>query len=306
MESYPRTSAIIEKILKKKPMHRKFLNRSIAKLGKSESIEVEKYLEFLEKEDVSQNQIADSYLIIVDDTFKEELYFRQSGHYRFSTFKEADEAVYGNADYMKQYMIGLALSSFWWSNHMEMRRFFQKQLPKITNIKGIYREVGPGHGMYFLESLHNCNFDTYEGIDISPTSVKMTKSIIDSGFFGDFSNVNIEIIEADFFADRDLVPANVMVMGEVLEHVEDPGRFLAQSYKTTTDDTFFFLTTCINAPAIDHLYNPETIENLEELFNEHGFIVSDKCIIPRDGATLEQCEKERLAINVAYVLEKSV
>ena len=305
MELPQKTSVIIEKILKKKPMHRKFLNRAIAKLDKNEVAEVEKYLEFLEKEGTTEEQIADSYLIIVEDTFKEELYFRKSGHYRFSTFKEADEAVYGNADYMKQYMIGLALSSFWWSNHMEMRRFFQMQLPKINNIKGTYREVGPGHGMFFLESLRECNFDRYEGIDISPTSVEMTKSIINSGFFGNFTNANIEIIEADFFAENDLSPADVMVMGEVLEHVEDPGRFLAQSYNTTTNDTFFFLTTCINAPAIDHLYNPETIQNLENLFVEYGFSVSDKCIVPRDGATLEQCEKEKLAINVAYVLEKS-
>lgn len=285
-------------------MHRKFLNRSVSRLSEIESREVEKYLEFLGKEGISQSQISNSYLIIVDDTFKEELYFRESGHYRFSTFNEANAAVYDNAVYMKQYMIGLALSSFWWSNHMEMRRFFQKQLPKIGNNTGIYREVGPGHGMYFLESLRNCNFSRYEGIDISPTSVKMTNSIINSGFFGDFNDINISVIEADFFADRDSLPADVLVMGEVLEHVEEPGMFLEQSYKTLADDAFFFLTTCINAPAIDHLYNPETVENLEKLFLEHGFSVDDRCIIPRDGASLEECEKQRLAINVAYVLKK--
>lgn len=304
MNKHPKTNAVVKEVLKKKPMHRKFLNRSISRLNDQELNEVEKYLEFLEKENITESQVSTSYLIIVDDTFKEEVYFRKNGSYRFSTFDEANEAVYANADYMKKYMIGLALSSFWWSNHMEMRRFFQRQLPRFSNNTGIYREVGPGHGMYFLESLRNCNFNRYEGIDISPTSVEMTKSIINSGFFGSFNDVHISIVEADFFADNGLDYADVMVMGEVLEHVEDPGMFLEQSYKTTTDDVFFFLTTCINAPAIDHLYNPETVENLEKLFLKHGFNAVDKCIIPRDGATLEQCEEESLAINVAYVLRK--
>jgi 2-polyprenyl-3-methyl-5-hydroxy-6-metoxy-1,4-benzoquinol methylase len=199
-------------------------------------------------------------------------------------------------------MIGLALSSFWWSNHITMRRFFQHHLPEWSNRTGIYREVGPGHGMYFLESIRKCRFQRYEGIDISPTSVAMTRRIINSGFFGSFPNATV--LQADFLAASNLLPADVLVMGEVLEHVEDPGLFLAKSYEMTVSDPVVFLTTCINAPAIDHLYNPETLEKLEHLFVDHGFVIRDRCIVPRDGVTLEVCARDRLAINVAYVLGK--
>jgi len=306
MGNYRKTSVIVDAILAKKPMHRSFLGRAIMNLSEVESAEVENYLLFQEREKITDAQIVESYLTIVHDTFIEEMHFREKGHYRFSTFAEAEAAVYGNADYMKRYMIGLALSSFWWSNHTQIRRFFQQQLPRISNNTGIYREVGPGHGMFFLESLRHCQFSLYEGIDISPTSVEMTKNIVLGGFFGDFKDANINIVEADFLEDKELANADFLVMGEVLEHVEAPDVFLKRAYDTTTDDSIFFLSTCINAPAVDHLYNPETVENLEQLFFEHDYRIVDKCIIPRDGATLEKCVADRLAINVAYVLGKGV
>ncbi len=299
----PLSADIVKLVLARKPMHRKFLQRAIADLIGSERDEVETYLAFLIREGHSPAEIAASYLTIVEDTFIEELRFRETGRYRFSTFAEARTTVYDNHAYMRRYMIGLALSSFWWSNHMKMRRFFQQQLPILSAKSGIYREVGPGHGMYFLESMRHCRFDTYEGIDISPTSVQMTRRVVDSGFFGTFPKAHI--ILGDFLDESPLMPAEVLVMGEVLEHVEDPGAFLRRAYQATTKAPVFFLTTCINAPAIDHLYNPGSIHHLEQLFLDHGFFVRDSCIVPRDGATLDECIGNRLAINVAYVLGKS-
>ena len=299
----PYTDSVIRLVLTTRPMHRKFLMRSISNLTEVEKTEAETYLAFLSNEGLSVDEIADAYLTIVDDTFIEELRFRETGHYRFSSFAETQAEVYNNSDYMYRYMIGLAISSFWWSNHTKMRRFFQEQLPALSAKSGVYREVGPGHGMYFLESLRNCNFSVFEGIDISPTSAEMTKRIINSDFFGSFPHARI--IVGDFLEEQGLVPADILVMGEVLEHVENPGVFLQRSYETTTSKPFFFLTTCINAPAIDHLYNPESVENLEALFAEYGFVIQERCVIPRDGTTLEDCERNRLAINVAYVLSKA-
>ena len=299
----PLSEEVIRLVLAKKPMHRNFLRRAVADLTVSERAEVETYLRFLVHDGVVPSEIAVSYLTIVKDTFVEELRFRETGHYRFSTFAQAQATVYDNPAYMRRYMVGLALSSFWWSNHMKMRRFFQRQLPMLSERSGVYREVGPGHGMYFLESMRHCHFDIYEGIDISSTSVQMTKRVVDSGFFGQFPGARVLL--GDFLDDFSLVPSDVLVMGEVLEHVEDPGAFLRRAYQTTTEDSIFFLTTCVNAPAVDHLFNPETVENLEQLFIAHGYVVGEKCIVPRDGATLDECLRDRLAINVAYVLRKS-
>jgi SAM-dependent methyltransferase len=302
-QGHPLSEQIIKSIIAKKPMHRRFLTRAVDDLSDAERHEVEAYIAFSIGEGVTAEELADSYLTIVEDTFVEELRFRQTGRYRFSSFAEARQAVYDNHDYMRRYMIGLALSSFWWSNHTKMRRFFQRQLPLLASKSGTYREVGPGHGMYFLESMRHCRFESYEGIDISPTSVELTRRVINSGAFGSFPRARVVL--GNFLEEAPLANANVLVMGEVLEHMEDPGMVLRRAYRTTAPDAVLFLTTCINAPAIDHLYNPGTIEALEQLFFDHGFVVQDRCIVPRDGATLDECIRDRLAINVAYVLGKT-
>jgi len=298
----PLSAEVVRLVLASKPMHRKFLLRAIADLSEAERAEVETYIAFQQSGGLGAQRMAEGYLTIVEDTFIEELRFRETGRYRFASFDEARSTVYDNPAYMSRYMIGLALSSFWWSNHMKMRRFFKSHLPLLATRSGIYREVGPGHGMYFLESMRACRFALYEGIDISATSVDMTRRVVDSGYFGSFPHARI--VQADFLAATELQRSDVLVMGEVLEHVEDPGLFLSRAHATTVADPLFFLTTCINAPAIDHLYNPESVGRLEQLFAGHGFVVRDRCIVPRDGASLEDCVRDRLAINVAYLLGK--
>jgi hypothetical protein len=294
---------IVDEVLRRKPMHRKFLTRALDGLTAAETDDVARYIQFLLQEGLTHEQLGTAYLTIVGDTFREELYFREAGRYRFSTFAQARAAVYDNPVYMRDYMIGLALSSFWWANHTALRRFFDAQLPRLKAKSGLYREVGPGHGMYFLEAMRHCAFAVYEGIDISPTSINLTRRIVESGFFGEFPRARL--VHADFLAGGALERSSALVMGEVLEHVENPGVFLRRAHDTLTDDGIFFLTTCINAPAVDHLYNPESVGSLEALFRQHRFAIVDRCVIPRDGASLEQCERERLAINVAYLLHKS-
>jgi hypothetical protein len=297
------TALIVDEVLRRNRMHRRFLNRAIQGLTDTEHEDVARYVQFMLQEGLTHEQLATAYLTIVGDTFREELFFRENGHYRFSTFAQAQSAVYDNPVYMRDYMIGLALSSFWWANHTALRRFFDAQMPHLKTRSGLYREVGPGHGMYFLESMRQCSFDIYEGIDISPTSIGLTRRIVESEFFGSFPRARL--VHADFLAGGTLEPSSALVMGEVLEHVQDPAIFLDRAHETLADDGVFFLTTCINAPAVDHLYNPESVANLESLFAQRGFATIDRCVIPRDGATLEQCEQEKLAINVAYLLQKS-
>ena len=296
------TDAVVTEVLRRKKLHRRFLTKALTGLEPDESLEAERYLEFMGAEGLSHEQIADAYITIVDDTFREELQFRQTGRYRYSTYAEVQSGVYDNPGYMRNYMIGLALSSFWWPNHTQIRRFFKAQLPRLSSHRGLYREVGPGHGMYFLEAMRHGHFEAYEGIDISATSIALTQRIIRGAGTEAFDRARF--VHADFLAGGDLPLASVLVMGEVLEHVEDPAAFLVRAHQTTTADCSFFLTTCVNAPAIDHLYNPASVAALEDLLTGHGFAIRERCVIGRDATSVEECERTRQAINVAYLLVK--
>lgn len=296
-----RCRSIAESTLSKKPMHRKFLRASMAELTPAEHREAERYLAFLDAEGWSGERIAEAYLTIVDDTFQEELFFRETGKYRCSSYREAAERVYDNPGYMERYMIGLGLTSFWWINHVLMKRFFEASLPALAG--GSYLEVGPGHGIYFLAALDSGLFSRCRAIDISQTSVDLTNRLVGGGFFGNHSGNLVE--RMDFFDMSPDAAIDTLVMGEVLEHVEDPAAFLRKAHEVAAPAAKLFLTTCINSPAVDHIYNPESFANLKRLVENQGFRLADSLLAPRMGKTLDECEKEKLAVNVAMVLEKT-
>lgn len=296
------SDAVVAAVLRRRPMHRRFLKSALANLTSDEVAEAERYMSFFLSEGETIDSLTEAYLLIVEDTFRETVRFKKTGRYRFSTFAEAQAAVYDNADYMHGYMTGLAISSFWWLNHVRLRRFFTDQLRTLSALGGLYREVGPGHGIYFIDALRSGAFDAYEGVDVSSTSIALTGRLLSANENRDLPPARL--IHADFLLAKDLQPANVLVMGEVLEHVESPSKFLTRSYETTTPNGRVYLTTCIDAPAIDHLYNPASILALETLFNDHGFGVVARCELGQDGLPLEDCARDRLTINVGYVLAK--
>lgn len=296
---------IIKQIIAKRPRHANFINKSIALLSEKERLEAENYISFLISEGNSVEFIAECYLLIIDDAFIQNAYFLKNGKYKYSRFSEVASLVYYNQEFMEKYMIGLGLSSYWWENHVKIRRFFRSFIESVTPHHR-YLEVGPGHGIYLTDAIRSGKFREIKAIDISEASLKLTDRLI-SVALNENSNTNrpsYNLQLRNFFDYNEVGEADFLVMGEVLEHVEDPSAFVRQAYKTVNTTGSVFLTTCLNAPAIDHLYNPPSLQALTEMFTENGFIIRDKCELGDGKHSLEECEEKKLTINVAYVLEK--
>ena len=66
----------------------------------------------------------------------------------------------------------------------------------------------------------------------SLASLEMTKSILDSGVFGRLRNYTL--YENDFLQHDFSIQYDGLVMGEVLEHVENPAAFLSKIGAVTT------------------------------------------------------------------------
>ena len=96
---------------------------------------------------------------------------------------------------------------------------------------------------------------------------------------------------------------SVISIGEVLEHVERPRDFVQKGAELLDEDGRLYLTTCINAPEIDHISLFESIEDVEKLFDAAGLAIDEKLYIPYKGATLERCIRQKLPVNVAYILK---
>ncbi|MEO8753965.1 MAG: class I SAM-dependent methyltransferase, partial [Casimicrobiaceae bacterium] len=193
------------------------------------------------------------------------------------------------------------LSSYLWPNHLALFRFFRASLP--TDRRGDYLEIGPGHGYFFKTAMQLSRYDAFFGIDISETSIALTRELVDR--YGGESAARVHLQCLDFLeADLPRAGFAAIVMGEVLEHVEAPEQFLRRIASLAANDAFLFVTTCINAPAIDHIRLFRHPRELQDMFAACGMAIRQERICPHAGKTLDECLAERYAVNVAYVLER--
>ncbi len=283
------------------PLQSEFLAKSLRDVQKRELEDLNAYIAYSRSLNIGISYLAECYDLIVKDTLREQIYFKRNGTYRYSSFDEVAQAVYFDDSYMRKYMHGLALTAYLWPNHRALHRYFVDMLP--TNQGGNYLEIGPGHGMYLMSAMRKCVYNQFDGIDISPTSVEMTESLLSSGKFGEFSNYRI--FEQDFLAGE--IPTasyNAIVMGEVLEHVEKPNIFLESIARIATDNAFIFITTPINAPAVDHIYLFDSWNSIESLITGAGLMVQEKMLVPYPGLSVDESMQQSLPINVAAVLTK--
>jgi 2-polyprenyl-3-methyl-5-hydroxy-6-metoxy-1,4-benzoquinol methylase len=289
-------------VIAENPVHANFLAASRTAMSDQTRGELIAYLEYCLGRGLTMDYIVDCYNTIVIDTQMEQLYFRKHKKYRCSTFKEVADRVYFDPDYMNKYMYGLAITSFLWPNHAAIHEFFVRSFP--VQARGTYLEIGPGHGYYFRQAGIIGSFDRMIGVDISAASIALTKDIV--AHMGTTSRAKNELIESALpKIPDDELDCSCIVMGEVLEHVEDPGLFLRKIARLSRPDTHVFITTCVNAPAVDHISLFRTPGEVEELIAANGLELVHALRVPYAGKTLEECEAQQLAINVAYTLRNA-
>jgi len=292
---------LLERIAARNPSHKKYLDKVLPRITPAEIAHLQEYVSFCTQSGLSLDYLADCYLLLVADAVTEMMHFERYRRYRYSTFKEVADHVYFNQDYMNRYMYGLAISLYLWPSHLEIHRFFAETLP--LDQRGNYLEIGPGHGSFLMTAMRNASYDSFTGIDISDTSIAQTKAVLD--YFEPEHAERCTLLVQDFHAtDRQRGSFDAIVMGEVLEHVEAPGLFLDKIHELAKPSSYIFMTTCVNAPQIDHIYLFRHLSEVADLISNHGLSIVRSKAIPYEGKTLQQCVEHSLPINVAYVLSK--
>jgi 2-polyprenyl-3-methyl-5-hydroxy-6-metoxy-1,4-benzoquinol methylase len=292
-------SELIKEILNENESHRRFLTNALNFLTDDEKRSLASYIAFLSQEGKSITYIADCYNSLVNDVVKEQLYFLKHKKYRFSKYTEVEAQIYLNDEYMEKYMIGLGISTFLWPQHLKIYRFFINSLPRDDT--GNYLEIGPGHGFYFMDAMKNTAYTSFDGIDISPKSIFLTNRIIKSNFFGKFDNYRI--FQSDFTKFKSEKKYDAIIAGEVLEHVERPDLLLRKIHSIANKESFIFLTTVINAPAVDHIFLFDSIESIEKLVSETGFTIKKIFFSPAyNKFSIDENLKKKLPIDVALIL----
>jgi 2-polyprenyl-3-methyl-5-hydroxy-6-metoxy-1,4-benzoquinol methylase len=154
-----------------------------------------------------------------------------------------------------------------------------------------------------MTAMRTTSYDTFEGVDISPTSVEMTRALIESGHFGQYAGYSVTLL--DVVSEQ---PARqryqAIVMGEVLEHVEDPLALMRRICELADGSAFIYVTTAINAPAIDHIYLFDSIDSVLDLVRRSGLVAREQLALAHAGLSVETALRDRMPINIALVLQK--
>jgi len=263
-------NTILDYISDKNVMHYKKLKKGIdfndnEYLSKFEAF-FKNYDELLAKENKDIPFAIDCYLRVCSDVMFEQIRFFETGAYTSTSFEEVNERVYGNPEVMSYYMHGLLVSQYLWHHHYAILKFFSANIGKYSAGVRNVLEVGGGHGLYTNEIIRHFTFDfDYTMVDISETSINMSKAFVKS------DKLNYILQDVYQFETEKLF--DFIIMGEVLEHVEDPKGLMKKLHSLGTDNVTAFITAPTNSPAIDHIYLFRNPGEIIALFNECGWEV---------------------------------
>jgi 2-polyprenyl-3-methyl-5-hydroxy-6-metoxy-1,4-benzoquinol methylase len=303
-EKYPEFYKILQLIVAKNPMQRKKIETFIQEQDDNYWLLAEKISRVINHSFLVTNQDKDevvhAYQKMCKDLLREQIRFRKTGIFHVGTVQQAYETVYSQEKVMRYYLIGLLLSYLFWPNHYKMFRFFQKNTANIRSKKQL--EIGAGHGLFTAEIRQMFPEVHTTVIDISNTAIALSSKML--GGFG-INSSEINFVQHDFLT-VDLITEkfDFIVMGEVLEHVSEPLAFLNRAEQLLSNHGTIYLSTCANAPAIDHIYHFKTVNEIRELIAESGFVIKQEIVLPAEDIPQDRWLSELVPINYAAICMK--
>lgn len=306
-DRYPEMSMILQEVGRQNPLQKK----RIQKFMINQASEVDGYWEFAEnlstllkkhflKNEIELQRGASFYNKMCIDFLREQISFQKSGKYRVATAEEALDNVYSNKDVMLYYMVGLLISYMFWPNHYKLHHLFMSELPnlKITD----YLEVGVGHGLFTYETLKKFPHLKPTLVDISQTSIEVAKIL--------FRALEINLSSIQFY-HTDFLKVTLaknsydfIVMGEVLEHVNDAMGFMVKASELLRPNGVIYMTTCANAPAIDHVYHFRNIQEIRDIVDGANLQIIKEIALPADDIPENKWEESLVTINYGCYLKK--
>jgi 2-polyprenyl-3-methyl-5-hydroxy-6-metoxy-1,4-benzoquinol methylase len=294
LEHHPQTRRLVEAVVAAWPDHAHYAIKSFSGRDPQSMATTERIAEAALLLAGDQLAVfAKDYRWTCDRLRDEELFFHREGRYRLSTFAEANAEVYANADYMRRYMNGLLCSQVMWANHAASLQFFLDEAPRRLPPKARYLEVGPGHGLMMSMAMRDFNLAAAVAWDLSSVSIEQSRAAL--ARLG-VSNAILGVRDIMSLTDGEDT-FDLVVLSEILEHLEDPHRALRHVRTLVGRDGLVFVNIPINSPSPDHIFLLETVEDARLLLTDCGFAIVSDAFFATQGVSLERALRRRYSVS---------
>lgn len=299
LEPFPSLARICSAVLDVWPEHQQFLSLRFADPAESALPIAEEMAGLVVR--IAGNDLptfAESYRWTCEALIAEDLHFRRTKGYRWTSFQDVYREVYSRADYMQNYLRGLLLSQVLWANqatsfHFYVERFLARLKPGAN-----YLEIGPGHGLLMYFAARSSLTGSITGWDVSESSLAMTRHTLETiGVQDPFTLELHNILEPPSVSGV----YDAVVVSEVLEHLDRPVAALATVLQALKPGGLAFFNVPVNSPAPDHIYYWGAPFEVEEMVRSIGFTIIDSDAAPTTGYSLDRALRRKVTINSLIV-----
>ena len=220
------------------------------------------------------------YVMLSVEFLKLQRQLEQSGRYLLGSEREALQAAYDNERVFGGYYLpGLLLSEALWPNHFVLgQAFLRSFVPRIVDGAEVL-EIGVGTGYHLDLLLSRRPNVRYTGFDISGYAIDFCRHY---AFGTSGEDARARFIQGNVSAGLPLPSESVdaVVMGEILEHIDDPASVLRDVRRVLRPGGGMFVTTVAFAANIDHIYMFEKISDIRGILTENGWRIEEDWPLP--------------------------
>jgi 2-polyprenyl-3-methyl-5-hydroxy-6-metoxy-1,4-benzoquinol methylase len=305
LDTLPAFSRVVELIGASNPLQRKRVRamlreRDDAYFAFAEEVSRSLATAFMRTPDEAR-EAAQAYDDLCLEMLREQIRFRKTGIYRLDDAAEANDTVYSDPTRMRAYLIGLLLTYLFWPNHYALFQLFREGLARLQPQRSL--EVGAGHGVFTTELIRRHPAVELTVVDISQSSIEVTREFLDAF---DVPQDAVRFLLADFMGpDLALGSFDLIVLGEIIEHVNDAGALLRRATELLTPDGTIFLTTCANCPAADHIYYFGSADDIRDLVGASGLGIDREVVLAAEVVPEDRWRAEKTTINYGALLRKA-
>ncbi len=299
LRPWPATLAICEAVLAVWPHHARYLVKSFetraAPVLAATEAAAEAALCLMAGD---KARFAADYRWTCDRFIEEELFFRREERYQMTTFSQAVDKIYSNENYMRRYVNGLLISHILWFNHAAIFEMFINRVLGVFEEAFDYLEVGPGHGLMIYLAARSPFSRSLEAWDVSAISLQETRAALDRLDTPKPVTLNeVDILKAGPTGRR----FGLIVISEVLEHLEDPGAALRVLRRVIAPEGRLFVDVPLNSPAPDHIYLLSSPEEVRDLVESAGFRVDRLELHATQGINLDRALSNRISVSAGVI-----